>query len=86
MQDGTLLATAMISYLSGGRGLEHGIEPPEVPDPESVPPIDELLRGYERRRAAFRQRAAADRMALHQRPGLGDARQGRAARPTTGSG
>jgi acyl-CoA thioesterase II len=47
MQDGTLLTTAMISYLAGGRSLEHGIEPPEVPDPESVPPVDELLRGYE---------------------------------------
>ncbi|MBW8711397.1 MAG: thioesterase family protein, partial [Mycobacterium sp.] len=39
--------TAMISYLSGGRGLEHGIEPPDLPGPESVPPVDELLRGYE---------------------------------------
>jgi acyl-CoA thioesterase II len=47
MQDGRLLTTAMISYLSGGRGIEHGIEPPELPDPESVPPVDELLRGYE---------------------------------------
>jgi acyl-CoA thioesterase-2 len=46
-QDGELLATAMISYLSGGRGLEHGIEPPEVPDPVHLPKIDELLRGYE---------------------------------------
>jgi acyl-CoA thioesterase II len=47
MQDGTLLTTAMISYLAGGRSLEHGVEPPDVPDPESVPPVDELLRGYE---------------------------------------
>ena len=47
MQDGQLLTTAMVSYLSGGRGIEHGIEPPELPDPESVPPVDELLRGYE---------------------------------------
>jgi acyl-CoA thioesterase-2 len=46
-QDGELLAMAMISYLSGGRGLEHGIEPPEVPDPMSLPKIGELLRGYE---------------------------------------
>jgi len=35
------------SYLSGGRGIEHGIEPPDLPDPESVPSVDELLRGYE---------------------------------------
>jgi acyl-CoA thioesterase-2 len=47
MQDGQLLTTAMISYLSGGRGIEHSIEPPALPDPESVPPVDELLRGYE---------------------------------------
>jgi acyl-CoA thioesterase II len=47
MQDGQLLTTAMISYLSGGRSIEHGIEPPELPDPESVPSVDELLRGYE---------------------------------------
>ena len=49
MQDGTLLTTAMVSYLSGGRRLEHGVEPPELPDPLTIPPIDELLRGYERR-------------------------------------
>jgi acyl-CoA thioesterase II len=47
MQDGDLLASVMLSYLSGGRGLEHGITPPEVPDPLSVPPVDDLLRGYE---------------------------------------
>lgn len=46
-QDGTLLATGMISYLSGGRGLEHNIEPPDVADPETLPPVKELLRGYE---------------------------------------
>src|SRR5204863_5704166 len=47
MQDGQLLTTAMISFLSGGRGLGHGIEPPDLPGPESVPPVDESLRGYE---------------------------------------
>ncbi len=31
MQDGQLLTTAMVSFLSGGRSLEHGIEPPELP-------------------------------------------------------
>jgi acyl-CoA thioesterase-2 len=46
LQDGQLLTTSMISYLSGGRGIEHGIEPPDLPDPESVPPVDELLAGY----------------------------------------
>lgn len=47
MQDGTLLATAMVSHLSGGRGLEHDVEPPEVAEPETLPKIGELLRGYE---------------------------------------
>lgn len=48
VQDGTLLATAMISYLAGGRGLEHGIDPPKVAEPHTLPKIGELLRGYEK--------------------------------------
>jgi acyl-CoA thioesterase-2 len=48
MQDGKLLASAMISYLSGGHGLEHNIEAPVVADPHTLPPISELLRGYEK--------------------------------------
>jgi acyl-CoA thioesterase-2 len=48
VQDGQLLTTAMVSFLSGGRSLEHGIEPPDLPGPLSVPPVDELLRGYEK--------------------------------------
>lgn len=48
VQDGTLLCTAMISYMAGGRGLEHGVEPPVICQPESVPPLNELLRGYEK--------------------------------------
>jgi acyl-CoA thioesterase-2 len=46
-QGGTLLATVMISYLAGGRGLEHNVEPPDVADPETLPSIQELLVGYE---------------------------------------
>ncbi|MGV0837022.1 acyl-CoA thioesterase domain-containing protein [Mycolicibacterium thermoresistibile] len=46
-QGDELLATAMVSYLSGGRGLEHSVAPPDVPGPEQLPTIDELLRGYE---------------------------------------
>ncbi len=46
-QDGTLLATVMLSYLAGGRGLEHSVEPPDVADPETLPSIKKLLRGYE---------------------------------------
>lgn len=47
VQDGTLLSTALVSYMAGGRGLEHGIEPPAVADPHTQPTIGELLRGYE---------------------------------------
>jgi acyl-CoA thioesterase II len=47
VQDGTLLSTAMIAYMAGGRGLEHAVDPPQVPDPETRPPVKELLRGYE---------------------------------------
>ena len=47
LQDGTLLSSAMISYMSGGAGLEHAIDPPEVGDPHTMPPLGELLRGYE---------------------------------------
>ncbi len=47
VQGDELLTTAMVSYLSGGRSLEHGVEPPELPAPLEVPPVDDLLRGYE---------------------------------------
>jgi acyl-CoA thioesterase II len=46
-QYGTLLATVMISYLAGGRGIEHHVEPPDVADPDAVPTLTERLRGYE---------------------------------------
>ena len=48
MQKGQLLTSAMISYLAGGRGLEHGVPAPPAGDPLAVPPIDDLLRGYDR--------------------------------------
>lgn len=48
MQKGQLLTTVLVSYLAGGKGLEHGVEPPQIDDPEAVLPIDELLRGYEK--------------------------------------
>ena len=53
MQGGTLLATALVSYLSGGHGLEHNSEMPEVPAPHTLPTIDELLIGYEKVVPAF---------------------------------
>ncbi len=47
VQEGVLLSSALISYMSGGRGLEHAVEPPPVAGPDRQPPISELLRGYE---------------------------------------
>jgi acyl-CoA thioesterase II len=52
-QDGTLLATVMMSYLAGGSGLEHNVAPPDVADPEALPTIKELLSGYEDRVPLF---------------------------------
>ncbi len=46
-QDGVLLSSALISYMSAGPGLEHGVEPPQVAPPDTRPPLRELLRGYE---------------------------------------
>ncbi|WP_422746486.1 acyl-CoA thioesterase II [Mycobacterium sp. WMMD1722] len=46
-QDDEVLTTALVSYMNGGRGLEHSVAPPEVAAPEELPGIDELLRGYE---------------------------------------
>jgi acyl-CoA thioesterase-2 len=51
VQDGVVLSSAMISYMSGsslgGGGLEHGVAAPEVAEPHTKPPMGELLRGYE---------------------------------------
>ncbi|MCX2713904.1 acyl-CoA thioesterase II [Mycolicibacterium sp. J2] len=46
-QDGALLGTALVSHLAGGRGLEHNAAFPDVPHPDTLPTIDELLVGYE---------------------------------------
>lgn len=48
IQNGTLLATALVSYLAGGAGLEHNSTMPVVAAPESLSTIDELLVGYEK--------------------------------------
>lgn len=53
MQGDTLIATAMLSYLSGGSGLEHGVAAPAVAEPETLPKLGELLRGYENTVAGF---------------------------------
>lgn len=47
MQGDELLTTAMVSFVDGGRGLEHAIDMPVVPEPLSLPGIDDLLAGYE---------------------------------------
>ncbi|HEY7054588.1 MAG TPA: acyl-CoA thioesterase II [Mycobacterium sp.] len=48
VQNGKILASAMVSYLSGGRGLEHTVDAPDVAAPDTLPRVDELLRGYEK--------------------------------------
>lgn len=47
MQGDTLLATSMVSYLAGGRGIEHSTEAPVVAEPETLPKLQELLSGFE---------------------------------------
>lgn len=47
IQDGKLIATALLAYLSGGPGLEHSVEAPAVAEPETLPRLIELLSGYE---------------------------------------
>src|ERR1700689_3547278 len=37
VQDGVLLSSAMISYMSGGRGLKHAVDPPQVAEPHTQP-------------------------------------------------
>ncbi|MCV7346408.1 acyl-CoA thioesterase [Mycolicibacterium rhodesiae] len=48
IQNGTLLATALVSYISAGSGLEHNTPMPNLPSPETLPTIDDLLVGYEK--------------------------------------
>ena len=40
-QNGVLLGSALVSHLSGGRGLEHNVDAPDVPAPHNLPTIDE---------------------------------------------
>jgi acyl-CoA thioesterase-2 len=47
-QGDALRASALVSYMAGGRGLEHGLAAPAVPEPQSLPTIEELLVGYEK--------------------------------------
>lgn len=47
VQDGALLGSALVSFLAGGRGLEHNVAAPEVEPPHDLPKIGELLAGYE---------------------------------------
>jgi len=48
MQGDAMLTTAMVSFVDGGRGLEHAIGMPYVPEPLSLRKIDDLLVGYEK--------------------------------------
>jgi acyl-CoA thioesterase II len=47
VQDGVLLTSALVSHMNGGRGLEHDVEAPDVPDPTTLPTIGDVLAGYE---------------------------------------
>lgn len=47
-QGDTLLASALVSYLSAGKGLEHSHAAPDTPDPSTLATIDEVLVGYEK--------------------------------------
>ncbi|MCX6484049.1 MAG: acyl-CoA thioesterase II [Mycobacterium sp.] len=46
-QGDTLLASALVSYLSAGKGLEHSHSAPDTPEPSTLATIDEVLVGYE---------------------------------------
>ena len=59
MQGGELLTTAMVSYLTGGRGLEHGVEPPRGARPAIAAADRRPAARLRETRAAVRQRAAA---------------------------
>ncbi|CAN5631687.1 acyl-CoA thioesterase II [soil metagenome] len=52
-QDGQLLTTAFVSFLAGGRSLEHGVAAPDVAPPHDLPKISELLIGYEEKVPLF---------------------------------
>lgn len=52
-QDGVLLGTALVSHLAGGRSLEHDAPFPDVPHPDTLPTIDELLVGFEEKVPLF---------------------------------
>ena len=47
VQGDVLLASALVAHMAGGRGLEHGVQAPDVADPLTVPRIEDLLVGYE---------------------------------------
>ncbi|MFF0817657.1 acyl-CoA thioesterase [Rhodococcus sp. NPDC003318] len=46
-QDGRELCVALAGFQEHGRGLEHGVPLPDVPDPETLVPIGERLVGFE---------------------------------------
>jgi acyl-CoA thioesterase II len=46
-QGGQLLVSAFASFLAGGTSLEHGVPAPNVPHPQGLPKIGDLLAGYE---------------------------------------
>ncbi|MFC9788942.1 acyl-CoA thioesterase II [Rhodococcus sp. NPDC127528] len=52
-QDGHELMVVLAAFQDWGRGLEHAVEVPEVPFPESLPPLGDHFVGYEDRLQMF---------------------------------
>lgn len=53
MQGGSLVCTMLAAYQEPASGLEHGATPPQVPLPEGLPTLDEVLGGFEDTLAVF---------------------------------
>lgn len=53
MQDGHELFVMLAAFQDWGKGLEHAVEVPDVPFPDTLPPIGDHLLGYEDRLQMF---------------------------------
>lgn len=53
IQDGQELFVMLAAFQDWGKGLEHAVEVPDVPFPDTLPPIGDHLLGYEDRLKMF---------------------------------
>ncbi|MFD4368736.1 acyl-CoA thioesterase [Rhodococcus sp. NPDC058521] len=53
LQDGQELFVMLAAFQDWGKGLEHAVEVPDVPFPDTLPPIGDHLLGYEDRLQMF---------------------------------